>query len=102
MSITVPQEALLTMGEQTPFSFISDMASFPNVMNAYAFENPNVQKLIHSTDLHFDVIINEEFFADSFLMFAHKFKAPIVTICEYLIHTCFKLIRLFNVIHFNT
>lgn len=52
-------------------------------MNQHAFENPNVQKLIHSTDLHYDVVINEEFFADSFLMFAHKFKAPIITICEY-------------------
>lgn len=70
------------MSETSPFSVIGDMSSFTNVMNAYALENPNVQKLIHSTDLHFDIVINEEFFAESFLMFAHKFKAPIVTICE--------------------
>lgn len=70
------------MTDSSPFSVISDMASFTNVMNSYAFENPNVQKLIHATDLTFDVVINEEFFAESFLMFAHKFKAPIITICE--------------------
>lgn len=52
-------------------------------MNDYALNNVNVQKLIHSTDLHFDVFINEEFWADSFLLFAYKFKAPIVTICEF-------------------
>lgn len=51
-------------------------------MNEYAFENSNVQKLIHSTNLHYDVVINEEFFADSFLMFAHKFKAPLITMCK--------------------
>lgn len=59
------------------------MAPILNVMNAYALESPNVQKLIHSTDQHFDVIINEDFFGDSFLMFAHKFKAPTITICPF-------------------
>lgn len=59
------------------------MATFSKVFNSYAFESDNVQKFIHSTGLHFDVIINEDFFADSFLMFAHKFKAPIVTICPF-------------------
>ncbi|XP_055308151.1 UDP-glycosyltransferase UGT5-like, partial [Sitodiplosis mosellana] len=77
------QDMLLTMGEKSAFTAISDIPAYIHVMNAYAFENPNVQKLIHSTDLHFDVVINEEFFADSFLMFAHKFNAPIVTICPF-------------------
>lgn len=81
---SVPVEDLFKMGEeQSPFHFINDMPSFSNVMNAYAFENANVQKLIHSTDLHFDVIINEEFFADSFLMFAHKYNAPTITLCPF-------------------
>lgn len=67
--------------DQSPFVSISDMAKFTKVFNSYAFENANVQKFILSTDQHFDVIVNEEFFADSFLMFSHKFNAPTVTIC---------------------
>lgn len=59
------------------------MTLLPKMMNEYVFENPNVQKFVKSTDLHFDVIVAEEFLSDSFLMFAHKFKAPIVTICKY-------------------
>lgn len=72
----------MTMNSNSPFRSIGELTSFVHMMNEYAFENPNVQKLIHSNDKHFDVVINEEFFADSFLMFAHKFKAPIITMCE--------------------
>lgn len=70
------------MNENSPFTSVEQRGSFLNMMNDYSLNNVNVQKLIHSTDLHFDVVINEEFWADSFLMFAHKFKAPIITICE--------------------
>lgn len=71
------------MSEGSIFTSIGQTQGFIHAVNEYAFENPNVHKLIHSTDLQFDVIINEEFFGDSFLMFAHKFKAPTITICEY-------------------
>lgn len=53
------------------------------MVNEHALQNSKVQKLIHSTDLHFDLIVNEDFFAENLLMFGHKFKAPIVTICKY-------------------
>lgn len=56
---------------------------FTNIWNLHNIESHASQKLINSTQ-HFDVMINEEFFGDSFLMFAHKFKVPIVTICELL------------------
>ncbi|XP_065088127.1 UDP-glycosyltransferase UGT5-like [Ochlerotatus camptorhynchus] len=46
----------------------------------YALENKNVQQFIKRQDLHFDLIVSEQFFQESLLMFAHKFKAPIVTI----------------------
>lgn len=72
------------MNTNSIFTSIDQLPDFVHKMNEYAFENANVQKLIHSTNLHFDVVINEEFFADSFLMFAHKFKAPVITMCEYL------------------
>lgn len=62
---------------------INMLKNFPRMINPHNFETENVQKFIHSTGLHFDVIVNEEFFADSWLMLAHKFKAPIVTICPF-------------------
>lgn len=54
----------------------------------HGLKDPNVQKIIHSDDLHFDLIINEEFFHESWLMFAYKFNAPAVSICEFF---CFSL-----------
>lgn len=71
------------MNSNSPFTAVAQITSFINTMNDYAFQSANVQQFIHRTDLHFDVVINEEFFGDSFLMFAHKFKAPIVTMCKY-------------------
>lgn len=32
-------------------------------------------------DLHFDLVIHEEVFHDSFLIFGHRFQAPVVSIC---------------------
>ncbi|XP_062551806.1 UDP-glycosyltransferase UGT5-like [Armigeres subalbatus] len=46
----------------------------------YALENYNVQQFINREDLHYDLIVAEQFFQESWLMFAHKFNAPIVTI----------------------
>jgi glucuronosyltransferase len=46
-------------------------------------EDPPVQKLIHSHDQHFDVIIMEAFYLDCFLGFAHKFTAPVVQVCAF-------------------
>lgn len=56
---------------------------FAHLWNRHHLESENVQRLINSTGLNFDIVINEEFFADSLLMFAHKFNAPVVTICEF-------------------
>lgn len=46
----------------------------------WGLENPRVQEFIKREDLQFDLILAEQFYQESFLMFAHKFKAPIVTI----------------------
>lgn len=46
----------------------------------HALKVPSVQAFLNKTDVQFDVIVLEQFFHDSWLMFAHKFKAPIVTI----------------------
>jgi glucuronosyltransferase len=49
----------------------------------HILQQDSIQKLIHSTDLHFDVVIVEAFFNECFLGFAHKFKAPIIQVCTY-------------------
>lgn len=49
----------------------------------HGLSTPNVQKIINSEDLHFDLVINEEFYHESWLMFGYKFNAPIITICNY-------------------
>lgn len=46
----------------------------------HAFKDRNVAAFIKRRDLHFDVVVLEQFFHDSWLLFAHKFNAPIVTI----------------------
>ena len=48
----------------------------------YGLKNDRVQRLIHSNDLQFDLVVSEEMHQESWLMFAHKFNAPIVTICK--------------------
>lgn len=79
----VSQETLMKMGSASPFMMITQSIKRLGVINNYVYQSANVQKFIHSTDFQFDVVINEDFFGESFLMFAHKFKAPIITICEY-------------------
>lgn len=48
----------------------------------HALKNSNVQKIIYSKNLHFDLVILEDFFQESWLMFAYKFDAPVITICK--------------------
>lgn len=45
----------------------------------HALKDPKVEKFIKHEDT-FDLIISEQFFQEAFLMFAHKFECPIVTI----------------------
>ncbi|XP_017482511.1 PREDICTED: UDP-glucuronosyltransferase 2B4-like isoform X2 [Rhagoletis zephyria] len=46
----------------------------------HALAQPAVKALIASKHLTFDLIVLEQFFHESFLMFAHKFKCPVVTL----------------------
>lgn len=47
----------------------------------HAFRDKNVAAFLNTSTEHFDLVILEQFFHDSFLPFATKFNAPIVTIC---------------------
>lgn len=48
----------------------------------HGLSRPAIQNIINSTDLHFDLVINEDMFMESWLLFSHKFKAPTLTISE--------------------
>ena len=49
----------------------------------YAFEHKSVQNLMNRSDIEFDLVISNQFFHDSCLMFAHMYNAPILTVGTY-------------------
>lgn len=71
------------------------MARFPAILTAsaipylgkisseHALNDSKVQKFIHRNDSYFDIVINEDTYHESWMMFGHKFKAPIVTLGEF-------------------
>lgn len=59
------------------------MWGFTSATTEYAWANRNVQHFIHSDKSKFDLIISEQFYQESWLTFAHKYKAPIITISTY-------------------
>lgn len=48
----------------------------------HALKSAAVKDFIRNDKSNFDLILAEQFFQESMLMFAHKYKAPIVTISE--------------------
>lgn len=48
----------------------------------HALKTDSVRNFIKNDKSKFDLVFAEQFFQESFLMFAHKYKAPIVTISE--------------------
>lgn len=67
-------------------SYMQTMLAMWNLGNTIcenAFQSPEIQQLIHSKDLKFDLIILEAFFNECFLGFAHKFQAPVISICTF-------------------
>ena len=49
----------------------------------YCLENPMVKNFTLYDDSHFDLILTEQFFQEALLMFAHKYKAPIVSLSKH-------------------
>nr|CAD7199350.1 unnamed protein product [Timema douglasi] len=47
------------------------------------FENPDVQKLLHSKTEKFDLLLTETFFNEAILGLAHKFNVPIISVCAF-------------------
>jgi hypothetical protein len=54
----------------------------------YVLQQESVQTFNHSTDLHFDVVIDEAFVNECFLGFAHKFQAPKIQVSFYAGESC--------------
>lgn len=46
----------------------------------YGLNATNVQRFIKDTTRQFDIVISEQFYQETWLMFGHKFNAPLVTI----------------------
>lgn len=73
---------LFQRANMNAFKNIWMMTTAPLMREEYALSTKNVQEFITSEHHQFDLVINEEFFHDAFLMFGYKFQAPVVTICK--------------------
>lgn len=78
-------EQIYGRGDQSDFGKVHDFEWFSTPSSEHGLKNANVQKLIHSTHLSFDLVISEDIYHYSWLMFGYKFKAPMITICMYYI-----------------
>lgn len=79
--------------EGTERSYFDKVTAYDDLCtpsSEHGLNTTNVQKFIHSKNVHFDLVINEDMFHESWLMFAHKFNAPIVTICTDLLLSHFQ------------
>nr|XP_029709428.1 UDP-glucuronosyltransferase 1-9-like [Aedes albopictus] len=63
-----------------PFDKVKILWWFGLATTRHAFETDNVQRFMREEGLRFDLVIAEQFAQEAFLMFGHKFNAPIVTI----------------------
>lgn len=80
--LSVKDSDFFSMGKYPVLLIISLIPSFMKMAADYALNSTSVKEFINRNDLQFDLVINEEIFHESWLMFGHKFKAPIVTICK--------------------
>lgn len=76
-------EELFKRATKSEFAFLFEMSMGFGMISNYSLNSKSVQELIHRDDLEFDLVINEEFFHDAFLMFGHKFKAPTITLSAF-------------------
>lgn len=77
-----------TFYEKKDHNHVESLLNIYNIGLATAkhgLESRNVQKLISSHDYHFDIIVAEQFMQESWLMFAYKYKAPVVALSN--VHT---------------
>lgn len=57
------------------------------ITSKHALENSYVQEFMRDDKMKFDLVISEQLFQESFLMFARKFNCPFITIGNLYGHT---------------
>lgn len=77
----VPQDEFVEQFSSSVFGSIDAMNRLARFRNSLIYESKVFKKFAEQTGLKFDIIVAEEFYQESILMFAHKYKAPVVTIC---------------------
>uniref|UniRef100_A0A182KIS0 UDP-glucuronosyltransferase n=1 Tax=Anopheles christyi TaxID=43041 RepID=A0A182KIS0_9DIPT len=80
---TFPVEGLFDASQTSDLNKLNMYWDLGINTSRWGLQSENVREFIQRTDLTFDLIIAEQFFQESWLMFAHKYKAPIVTISTY-------------------
>uniref|UniRef100_A0A182RDT2 UDP-glucuronosyltransferase n=1 Tax=Anopheles funestus TaxID=62324 RepID=A0A182RDT2_ANOFN len=80
---TFPVEGLFASSQKSDFVKLFMYWDLGFNTSRHGLESENVRQFIRRTDLEFDLIIAEQFFQESWLMFAHIYNAPIVTISTY-------------------
>ncbi|KAG4077629.1 hypothetical protein HA402_008889 [Bradysia odoriphaga] len=78
-----PQSKVFTAEKGSPLGYLFMLPMVGRATVEKSLQSNNVQKFLHDDSLRFDLVILEEFAMDSFWMFAHKFKAPLISICSY-------------------
>lgn len=81
--------SLNTFYERKDHSHLESLLNIYNIGLATAkhgLESRKVQEMIKSHKGHFDVVVAEQFMQESWLMFAHLYKAPVVTLSEFLLY----------------
>ena len=79
---TVPKN-LFDMSNMGIFETIAMMMMVGKPVCEAVLKEESVQKLIHSKDLHFDLVVIGAFANECMLGFAHKFDAPVIQVCPY-------------------
>ncbi|XP_073825818.1 UDP-glycosyltransferase family 301 member D1 [Musca autumnalis] len=76
----LPKENIFKMHFASDFQNLQMWWMVGEWTSEHALNDPKVKALIASKDKKFDLVILEQFFHESFLMFGYKFKCPVVTI----------------------
>lgn len=69
-----------TTNYDDPFSKLKIILWLGLTTTEKAFESDNVKRFMKEKGLRYDLVIAEQFAQEAFLMFGHKYQAPIVTI----------------------
>uniref|UniRef100_A0A1B0CBS4 Udp-glucoronosyl and udp-glucosyl transferase n=1 Tax=Lutzomyia longipalpis TaxID=7200 RepID=A0A1B0CBS4_LUTLO len=78
-----PEHLIYELKYRSDFSNLFLIWNVGLLSTKYALEHPKVAQLIRSDSEEFDLVISEQFGQEAFLMFAHKYNAPLVTISTY-------------------